>query len=135
MSSFGEPVQLKDDSLPTELDVYHHFLYLNNVKCSSGDWKQITDLSVKAKCVRDDVAAIWDRSSIPHGLNVREGWRRISTIIMKGKKLNKVAVGRREEGFSQDMKGLFDVALCHHLGVEICTCTLQNKVQKMLYNF
>ena len=83
MSTFGEPIQLRDDVLPTELQIYNHFLYLNNLKCASGDWKHNTDLSMKAKSVREDVGSIWDRSGVPHGLNSK-----------KGKKLIKVALDR-----------------------------------------
>ena len=130
MGSFGEPTQLRDDVLPTELDVYHHYLHLNNVKYASGDWNQGTNLSVKVKCVSEDVGELWGRTGIPHFLNNREGERRIQNIIMKSRKLNKVSMDRRGESFGKDLKALFDATPCQHQVEETCTCPIENKVKQ-----
>ena len=129
MSTFGESIQLREDVLPRELDIYNHFLHQSTVKYASGEWRQNTDISAKAKCVRDDVASIWDRTDILQGINTREGLRKIQTIIQKGKKLQKVAMERRGESFGMEFKLIFDAALCHHAQEEMCSCPNQNKVR------
>ena len=130
MGTFGEPTPLREDVLPTELDLYNHYLHLNNVKSASGDWKKCTLLCAKVKCVAEDLGEIWGRTGIPHCLNNREGERRIQNIILKCRKLNKVAMDRRGESFGKDLQALFDVSLCHHQVEESCTCPVENKVKQ-----
>lgn len=129
MSSLGKPAKLQDDILPTELHIYHHFLHLMKVKFSTGEWRKNTELSVKLRCVRDDVAALWDLTGIAHGLTGKEGERKICTLLAKCRNTFKVPMARRQEGFAQEHQVLFDVALCQHTNDQICTCDWQNKVQ------
>ena len=53
---------LPDDTLPTELQIYQHYLYLNELKIESAELKKSTPLplSEKVKFVISDVAAQWD---------------------------------------------------------------------------
>ena len=124
MSSFGEPVHLRGDVLPTELEIYNHYLY----KCASGDWTKNTELLVRVQSVREDVSSIWDKTGIPHGLHGREGKKRIQSLIFKGRKMNKVAMDRRGENYGKDLERIFDAALCNHVEVKTCNCTPENKV-------
>ena len=39
MSTLADAVKLKDDILPTVLDIYQHYLYLNNIRGAGGTWK------------------------------------------------------------------------------------------------
>ena len=54
------------DVLPTELQVFQHCLYLEQVKVESGEWTKNTPLSTKAKYVAMDISEQWDKSSIPY---------------------------------------------------------------------
>ena len=128
MCSLGEPVQLREDILPTGQDIFNHFLNLNIIKCRSGEWKHNTLLSVKVESVLKDVAAVWDRTGISHSLAGKNGERKITSILTKAKKLNKVALDRRDGNYGKELKVLFDVAVCHHPEDETCTCNHQDKV-------
>ena len=128
MSKLGEASKLRDDVLPTELDLYNHYLYLNNVKGAAGDWKQNTTISTKVQCVRDDVAAIWNRSGIPHNCAGRLGEKRIMNLVNKCREMNKVAMERRKENFGQELNVLFDTAICKHIDIQSCTCSDLDKV-------
>lgn len=126
MGTLGEPKELRDDVLPTGLEVYKHFLHLTNVKCASGAWKQRTDIHTKVSCLLGDISSLWNRTGIPHMLATREGERKVHSLVLQCRKLNKVALCKRGDTFGQDLYGLFDVALCLHPGS--CTCSLENKV-------
>ena len=125
MSSLGTAVNLRDDILPTKLDIYHHFLHLSKEKVINGDWKKNTPLSEKVKCVQEDVIKLWDKTGIAHCLTGKEGLRKITNIIINAKSTFKVPVARRQRGFADDLKVLFDVALCQHAYDENCTCPPQ----------
>ena len=54
-----------DDGLPTELQIYQHFLHLDKVKIKSGP-TIYTPLLTKAKCVASSISEKWDKTQIPH---------------------------------------------------------------------
>ena len=124
----GIPAKLRDDILPTKLDIYQHFLYLSREKCLAGEWQRNTDISVKVKAVRDDVADIWDRTGISHGLGDRKGEQRICNLISSCKATFKVPLARRQAGFARELQVLFDVALCQHSELHTCTCDSQDQI-------
>ena len=88
MSTIFEASKLRDDVLPTELDIYKHYLYLSSVNGAAGDWKQNTSISTKVQCVRDDVAVLWNRSGIPHDCGGRLGEKRVMNLVNKCKAMN-----------------------------------------------
>ena len=51
MATFSDPVRLKEDVLPTELDIYKHYLYLNAVKIQDRTWVTNTPVSKKSGSV------------------------------------------------------------------------------------
>ena len=57
---------LPDGCLPTELQIYQHFLHLEKVKIESGEWNNYTSLITKAKLVSLGISEQWDKTSIPH---------------------------------------------------------------------
>ena len=128
MSTLADAVKLKDDILPTVLDIYQHYLYLNSIRGPGGDWKQNTSISEKVQCVLSDVAALWNRTAIPHDLAGRLGEKRIMNLVNKCRSMNKVAMERRGEDFGQDLNILFDVAICKHPNISSCTCNNQEMV-------
>ena len=118
MDTLFDASKLREDILPTELDVYNHYLYLNKVKIENGDWKQNTTTNVKVQCVRSDVAEIWNRSGIPHDCKGRAGEKRILNLVNKCKNMTKAkAMEKIKEGFGDDLKVLCDVAICKHLHI------------------
>ena len=130
MSTFCEPAKLQEDILPTELDIYKHYLYLNNVKGPVGDWKQNTPMIVKVRSVRDEVGEIWDRSGIPHDCLGRTGEKRIMNLVTRCKAMNKVAMDRRVEGFCKELDTLFDSAIFHTFhfkGTDPLGCFFDNR--------
>ena len=122
MSNFGVPSKFGEDSLPTELDVYHHFLLIRDGKIASGEWNKFTSMQIKLKVLLGDVYSLWDRTGIPHCMSSREGERRLSNLINKCKNLSKVPLSRRDRGHANDLQILFDVALCTHTDALTCTC-------------
>ena len=72
--------------------------------------------------VRDDVVDIWERNGIANGLVVREGERRMATMITYCKNIFKVPVSRRQADFAKELQVLLDVALCQHSANETFTC-------------
>ena len=128
MCSFGVPCNLRRDILPTKLDIYNYYLYLNQEKLIKGEWKQNTQFYDKAKFVSDEVEGIWERTGIPHHkLKGKEGVRKISYLLVQCKELTKVAKNKRKPGFGKEFETLFDVAMCTHVG-EHCTCDLECRV-------
>ena len=92
MSSLGEPTKLRDDILPTELDIYNHFIVLRNEKLSSGEWSKFTPMAVRLTAVMVDVCTLWDRTAIPHCLTSSLGERKLANIISKCKTLSMVPI-------------------------------------------
>ena len=122
MASIGEPKKLREDVLPTQADVFNHFLYLREAKTLSGEWSKFTPLSTKLKPVLEDICALWDLTGIPHCLASREGERRLVSLLDKCKNLSKVPLVRREQVPAGNLQNLFDVALCSHKDMVTCTC-------------
>ena len=128
MSSLGEPKRLRDDILPTELDIYHHFIVLRNEKIASGEWSKFTTMAVRLKAVMVDVCRLWNRTAIPHCFTSTLGERKLANIISKCKTLSKVPMVRREKDHAQGLQSLFDAACCSHRDAISCTCPEEDKV-------
>ena len=128
MVTFSDAVKLRGDVLPTELDIYKHYLYLNSLKLETGDWVTNTPLSKKVLHVMNDVAALWRRTGIPFDLDGFKGERRILNLVSKGRVLNKVPHDRRAEDFGKELNILFDVAPCKHPDDISCICSPDHKV-------
>lgn len=127
--AFGEPKKLRGDILPTELDVYNHFVYLRNEKLSTGEWSKFTPIAARLKPVLQDVCSLWDRTAIPHCLSSSQGERKLASIISKCQNLSKVPMARREKCYAQGTNILFDAAVCPHKDASTCTCPEEDKVQ------
>ena len=123
----SQPVKLRDDILPTKLDVFQHFLYVSQEKYKTGEWIKKTDFSVRAQQVRDDVEDLWNRTGIAHGLGGKEGVRRVTNLINTCRNTFKTPMARREPGFQNELKVLFDVALCKHSELH-CPCDVQVRI-------
>ena len=76
MSSLGEPTKLRDDILPTELDIYNHFIVLRNEKLSSGEWSKFTPMALRLTAVMVDV-------TIAYYVDITVNDIQISLIITK----------------------------------------------------
>ena len=63
--------------LPTRLEVYQHYLHLNKVKISSGEWKQNIPVKEKVKYLTNDIAKVWDMAGMPHNLIGKTGDKRV----------------------------------------------------------
>ena len=126
MLIINQPVKLREDILPTELEIYKHYLYLNSEKLKTGEWTTNTPLAKKVKLLMADVSALWSKTGIPFLLVGFQGERRIMALITRCKKLNKVAIEKRGEMFAQDLNVLFDVASCKH--EVICSCSKADQV-------
>ena len=118
---------MSGENLPTKLEVYNHYLYLNKEQLVSGEWKQNTKFYEKVRLLRDQVADIWDKTSIPHVLEGREGLQKVSNLLLKCKDMNKVAKQKRKEGFADNLLELFNVAKCTHVK-DFCSCDEASKV-------
>ena len=129
----GEAMALRGDVLPTEGDIYRHYLQMLSSKVASGEWHCRTPLSTKVKSVTEDVAQVWDKTPIPHNLEGREGERRVMAVITKVRDLDKVVKTRRGEGFGSILHQLFDVARCKCL--EECQCEPGDQVPKSWQEF
>ena len=127
MVIINQPVKLRDDVLPTELEIYKHYLYLNNEKLAAGEWTTNTPLSKKVELLMVDVSALWHKTGIPFLLAGAQGERRIMALFTRCKKLNKVAMVKRGEKFGQDLNVLFDVASCKHEEI-LCSCSKADQV-------
>ena len=124
MLILNQPVKLKEDVLPTELEIYKHYLYLNTDKLKTGEWTTNTPLTKKVELLMSDVSALWYKTDLLAG---SQGVRRIMALITRCKKMNKVAMEKRGEMFAQDLNVLFDVAYCKHEEV-ICSCSKADQV-------
>ena len=113
MESLGDPVKLRDDNLPTKLDVYNHFLYIKDGKIASGEWTRFTpSLQERVQPVLADVCTVWDKTGIPHCFSAKWGKQKLVNLISDCRNLNKVPMSRRDKGQVQGLSGLFDGSLC-----------------------
>ena len=114
---------LPDDTLPTELQIYQHYLYLNELKIESGEWKKSTPLPLaeKVKFVISDVAAQWDQTDIPHELSERSRKDCVGRVITRIKKLK-----GRDEKILEGFENLCDLAQCKC--TDHCNCVLEDQV-------
>ena len=118
-SSEIEAAKLPEDVLPTEMQVFQHYLYQKKVKMESKEWNRFMPLSVKAKTVFEDVAYVWNKSGIPHSL---EGWKgelRVERLLSK--------MNVKKEFTKQKFDTLFDVALCQ-CSSGPCSCNSEAQV-------
>ena len=130
---FAIASELNTGYLPTKKELFSHYLYIRETNIKSGEWNQYTPLSEVAKCVAKDVAALWDKTGIPHKLSdSNEGVRMIMSVINKCKDMNKIPLERRKPGFGQDLDILYDVAKCPHPNESSCDCTSENQVLHLI---
>ena len=54
----NQPVKLREGILPTELEIYKHYLYLNSEKLNTREWTTNTPLTKKVKLLMADVSAL-----------------------------------------------------------------------------
>ena len=128
MVNLGEEEKLSEGNLPVRSQVFAHYLYLRRQKVESGEWKSNVSVTEAARAVKVDVQAQWEKTAIPHTLDGQAGDKKVERLILKCKKMEKIAVERRAEDFGKEMDILFDVAACQHKSLEICTCPAGLKV-------
>ena len=83
MASVIEAKCLPDDGLPTELQIYQHYLYYQKAKSESGEWSRNHSMKAKAEAVLLDVANQWNKTSIPHNLPGRKELQRVERLISR----------------------------------------------------
>ena len=83
MLIINQPVKLREDVLPTELEIYKHYLYLNAEKIDTGEWTTNTPLTKKVKLLMADVSALWSKTGIPFLSVGFQGERRIMALITR----------------------------------------------------
>ena len=64
MLILNQPVKLREDVLPTELEIYKHYLYLNSEKLNTGEWTTNTPIADIVKLLMADVSALWSKTGI-----------------------------------------------------------------------
>ena len=130
MPSLGEPKQLREDILPTKLDVYNHFLFTRDEKLASGEWTKFTPLlQERIRPVLRDICTVWDKTGIPHCFSTRLGEKKVTNLISQCRDLNKVPMSRRDKEQVQGLLTLFDGSLCPHTDTLTCDCPQGCKVQ------
>ena len=133
MASEIEAKPLPDDGLPTELQIYQHYLHLWEVNSNSGKWQKQTPLATKAEAVLADVANQWNKTGIPHDLpGKRYFLQQIESLIKNDglvRKFIKVPKGQYRKSWESIVArfgNLFDVARCKC--TVHCTCAPDNQV-------
>ena len=129
----GEARALRGDVLPTEAEIYKHYLHVQVAKESSGEWHRSVPVSTKIKSITEDVASVWNKTSIPHNLVGHEGERKVKAVITKVKGLDKIILSKRGKEFGRSLNQLFDVARCKC--EEECLCQPENQVPKSWQEF
>ena len=126
-AKLGEPTKLRQDCLPTQRDVYNHYLHLREIKQKSGEWQHNTPQLEQVRALLDDVKRQWDKTQIPHTLEGRKGEKLIINLLTKTKSLVKIQLNRRDEEFGKELDQLFDVSYCSHLNYP-CMCPADHQV-------
>ena len=116
---------LPEDGLPTELQVYQHFLHIDEEKNKSGEWKRGrcgTNLAAKAKCVALSVSEQWNKTTIP-----QEDWSTRKSGLKVERLIGSVRNFKKGRGTDiQDQFGkLYDIAKCKCPGQ--CLCALEDQ--------
>ena len=124
----GEPVQLRQDCLPTKQDIYNHYLYLKKVKFEAGEWRNNTPAIETVRLVVSDVKKLWDKTEIPHILDGRKAEKIIGKLIQRFKSLSKIPVERRSQALTQELACLSDMSVCPHTDLTRCCCPVENQV-------
>ena len=130
MCSWGDPKKLRDDVLPTQIEVYNLYLFVKNDKVANGEWDRakFTPMSTRVNCVLGHLCTLWDKTGIPHCLSSKDGERKLTNLITKCQKVSKVPLARRDKDNMEQFLNLFDAALCTHDSAQACTCPQGNKV-------
>ena len=115
-------------NLPSCLQVYSHYLYLRSENVKSEQWKCNVSQKTKVKAWARDLLVQWDKTHIPFNNNTYQVEKRISRIVQKCQFMSKKPSVRRKQRLGQELGTLFDLSLCQHEGVEICSCNQVNKV-------
>ena len=122
-STAVEAKPLPENVLPTELQVYQHFLHLEQVKMKSGEWTNYTPLTSKARSVAMSISSQWDKTSIPYMDLSGKNAVRVERLITSVRNYKK-------KGKDVDLKvkfgTLFDIARCKCGGH--CTCAPEDQV-------
>ena len=128
MASALEAKLLPDDILPTELEIYQHYLHLCEIKKESGEWqlsgRAATSLKTKAQVVMSDVAEQWKKTPIPHDFQEKKVLLRVEYLIEKIRNFTKNP--RTDEEIRAKFDNFFDVALCKCSN--ICSCAPEKQV-------
>ena len=129
-STAVEAKPLPENVLPTELQVYQHFLHLEQHKMKSGEWTNHTPLTTKARSVALGISTQWNKTSIPHmdlsGKNTVRVERLITSVRNFQKNLNLNLKRGKDVDIQVKFQKLFDIAKCKCAGH--CTCAPEDQV-------
>ena len=130
----GKCVKLSSEDLPTKIEVFQHFNYLNS---ETVKWTNKI-FSEKAKFVRDEVARIWEKAGIPHDLRGKWGVRKVTKLLNECKQLTKYPVKKRGGRWAEKaikLKAFFEAAICTHLLESDCSCSSHDKVPRSMREY
>ena len=114
-----EAAKLPEDVLPTEIQVFQHYLYL---KTDSGKCPKNAKMNTMAKLILPDIVNVWNKTGIPFTLEGRNGESRVQRLISQvSNLLHKKAF---EKG---KFDKLFDVAMCQCSSGD-CSCKPEAQV-------
>ena len=117
-----EAAKLPDDMLPTEMQVFQHYLYLKKVNTDSKEWPVGMSMTAKVKYILPDIAHVWNKSGIPHTLEGLAGVVRVQKLISRVSNLLQKKAFEKEK-----FDKLFDVAKCQ-CSSDSCVCKPEAKV-------
>ena len=128
-----EAKQLPDDVLPTELQIFQHYLHLRKVKTESGEWHTKVSMATRAKALMPDIAAVWSNFGIPHHLSGRKGEQRVERLLSRFQDFMKNINKKNDDEIVANFGKLFDIARCS-CSID-CTCALDDQVPPSLKEF
>ena len=133
--SFGTPVDLPSQQLPTNRDVVN---YIRLIQSESG--KTRGEMCTIFKPVAEKIIVMWANEGIPV-ITYRSVYRKVADRYKQFQAMNKTGKQNRDDKNSYAIakerffEKLFDIALCRCSSVRSCKCPPENRVPKMEIQF
>jgi len=129
---FGQPAKFIQTCLPTNKDVYLHYVFIRNELIASGNANP-SKMAVAEK-VASDIEAVWKTASVPTVAH-KSVSNKVQSCVSKAQLVAKTSSSKRSKTDNQvkEFDKVFDICTCrcNLLEEKMCTCPKERKVPQL----